>query len=83
MMSAFEKQLPILDGQAHRQKENTAAAAASATIDELSKDADGELSDCIDHREASSTLGPYLRKSWCNRRLQASYKEIYGSNPSS
>ncbi|MAE79498.1 MAG: hypothetical protein CL967_07035 [Euryarchaeota archaeon] len=56
-----EKLLPILDGQAHRQKENLAAAAASATINELSKDADGELTIIMDHREASSTLGPYLR----------------------
>ena len=46
-----EKQLPILDGQAHRQKENLAAAAASATINELSKDADRELTIIMDHAE--------------------------------
>ena len=54
-------QMPVLDGQAHRQKENLAAAAASATITELGESVVHDSIIVLDHREASSTLGPYLK----------------------
>jgi Fanconi anemia group M protein len=51
---------PVLDGFAHREREQLAAAAASASITELQGDA-GQASIILDHRESKSTLGPYIK----------------------
>ena len=52
---------PILDGQAHRQQENLSSAAASALVEEMKTTEHEGVEITLDHREASSTLGPYLR----------------------
>ena len=52
---------PILDGQAHRNQENLSSAAASAVVSEMKINDNDSVSITLDHREASSTLGPYLR----------------------
>jgi len=52
---------PILDGQAHRNQENLSSAAASAVVNEMKKGEAEGVSMTLDHRESSSTLGPYLR----------------------
>ncbi len=52
---------PILDGQAHRHQENLTSAAASAMVDEMRITEQEGVEITLDHREASSTLGPYLR----------------------
>tara|TARA_Y100000766_G_scaffold200083_1_gene172355 strand:- start:14017 stop:16689 length:2673 start_codon:yes stop_codon:yes gene_type:complete len=52
---------PILDGQAHRHQENLTSAAASAVVDEMKATEHEGIEITLDHREASSTLGPYLR----------------------
>jgi ERCC4-related helicase/ERCC4-type nuclease len=52
---------PILDGQAHRNQENLSSAAASAVVSEMKVTENEGVSITLDHREASSTLGPYLR----------------------
>lgn len=51
---------PILDGKAHRDREQLAAAAASATVASMQEHA-GEATIVLDHREANSTLAPYLK----------------------
>ena len=52
---------PILDGQAHRHQENLSSAAASAIVEEMKGTVHEGVSITLDHRESSSTLGPYLR----------------------
>ena len=52
---------PILDGQSHRQQENLASAAASAVVEDMKTTEHEGVAITLDHREASSTLGPYLR----------------------
>ena len=52
---------PILDGEAHRHQENLASAAASAIASEMNNVEKQDISITLDHREASSTLGAYLR----------------------
>ena len=52
---------PILDGQAHRHQENLSSAAASAIVSEMGVTENGDMVLSLDHRESSSTLGPYLR----------------------
>tara|TARA_B100001093_G_scaffold479738_1_gene508991 strand:+ start:4400 stop:7072 length:2673 start_codon:yes stop_codon:yes gene_type:complete len=52
---------PILDGQAHRHQENLTSAAAAAVVDDLKSTKHEGVEITLDHREASSTLGPYLR----------------------
>ena len=52
---------PILDGQAHRHQENLSSAAASAIVSEMGVTENGDMVLTLDHRESSSTLGPYLR----------------------
>jgi len=52
---------PILDGEAHRHQENLASAAASAIASEMNEVEKKDISITLDHREASSTLGAYLR----------------------
>ena len=56
---------PVLDGLAHREREQLAAAAASATISDAQKNAENSTI-ILDHREAKSTLGPYLRSMGAN-----------------
>ncbi len=51
---------PILDGKAHREREQLASAAASATVSSLQEGATGS-SITLDHRESKSTLAPYLK----------------------
>ncbi len=51
---------PILDGKAHRELEQLAAAAASATVASMQEHA-AETTIILDHREAKSTLAPYLK----------------------
>jgi ERCC4-related helicase/ERCC4-type nuclease len=51
---------PVLDGQAHREREQLAAAAASASIAAMQSEEESQPI-IIDHREARSTLGPYLK----------------------
>ena len=52
---------PILDGQAHRHQENLSSAAASAVVGEMKITENDGITMTLDHRESSSTLGPYLR----------------------
>lgn len=52
---------PILDGQAHRHQENLTSAAAAAVVDDMKTTEHESVEITLDHREASSTLGPYLR----------------------
>ncbi|MEZ8032152.1 MAG: helicase-related protein [Candidatus Poseidoniaceae archaeon] len=52
---------PILDGQAHRHQENLSSAAASAVVSEMGVAQNKDIVVTLDHRESSSTLGPYLR----------------------
>jgi Fanconi anemia group M protein len=51
---------PIFDGKAHREREQLASAAASATVSSLQEGATGS-SITLDHRESKSTLAPYLK----------------------
>lgn len=57
--SKSARDLPILDGRAHREREQLVAAAASATIDSMQEETGAGI--ILDHREAKSTLGPYLK----------------------
>ena len=52
---------PILDGQAHRHQENLSSAAASAVVTGMRVTEKEGFVMTLDHRESSSTLGPYLR----------------------
>ena len=56
---------PVLDGLAHREREQLAAAAASATISDAQQGAEHSAI-ILDHREAKSTLGPYLKSMGAN-----------------
>ena len=55
-----DKHTPILDGRAHREREQLASAAASASLTAMQQT---DVADPIvlDHREAKSTLAPYLK----------------------
>jgi len=52
---------PILDGKAHREREQLAAAAAAASITAMQVGTVPGSSIILDHREANSSLAPHLK----------------------
>ncbi len=55
-----DEHTPILDGRAHREREQLASAAASASVTSMQQPDIGEPI-ILDHREAQSTLAPHLK----------------------
>ncbi|MEJ6665207.1 MAG: helicase-related protein [Euryarchaeota archaeon] len=59
--SGSEQSGPVLDGKAHREREQLAAAAAAASITAMQAGTVPKASIILDHREANSSLAPHLK----------------------